>query len=201
MTNTATAATAPALSTMAECLSALWAERALITRMAAKAAAAGCLALGKAQAEDMTQEIILALAPRIGAFDPTRGVKFSSYVGTLALRAAIDLLRKEGHRVHGSLDVADEDDARAVPRVEKLAAAPDLGLRDRERLVAVLAAIPECLSPGEAAMIMAMLDAEEAHGFLAEYARKQGVPVATARTHFARAVAKLRAHLEEDEDE
>jgi RNA polymerase sigma-70 factor (ECF subfamily) len=71
-------------------------------------------------AEDVTQDVFLALWERPGAFDPQRG-RLRTFIGTLAHRRAIDFVRREEARRRRA--ARDANAVAPIPDVDELALA------------------------------------------------------------------------------
>jgi len=97
--------------------------------------------LGSSDADEIYAEVLVALLAddkrRLRAFDPTRGVKLSSWIGLLTSRLAVDYLRARAARPGSSADPID-----GAPEVESGAASPLdtlLALEERARVSRALA--------------------------------------------------------------
>ena len=129
------------------------------------------------------------IAP-VDTFDPAKGSKFTSYLGVIAFRAAIDELEKATLRQGESLDATggEEEEEEGTAKVDDLASAEptaETAMLDAEQAVAFRAAVAD-------------LGASE---FIAEdyshegYAATHGITVGAARVRYHRAMKAIREEI------
>jgi RNA polymerase sigma-70 factor (ECF subfamily) len=130
-------------------------------------------------AEDIAQEAMLAAVEAIDRFD--RGRPFRPWLHRIVANRSIDWVRARTRRSEVSAEAADGE---AAPPQEHARELPD-------ELMAALAA----LDPGDRALIVLrhLLDYKAS-----ELARMLDMPAATVRTRLARALARVRAQLEDE---
>jgi len=149
--------------------------------------------------DDLAGDVtVLVLSPRgakgiapCDTFDPEKGSKFTSFLGTIAFRAAIDCLEKYTRRVMSSTDIGENDDDEdggdsgnkggRGGDIPDASPTPEGALLDAERAVAVRVA---CASLG----CEEYLDPEYSHE---GYAAKHGCTVGAARIRLCRTVDAL----------
>jgi RNA polymerase sigma-70 factor (ECF subfamily) len=130
-------------------------------------------------AQDVVQEVFVAVWKNAGRFDPTRG-SLSSWIFSLARHKAIDLVRKEANVRRHTADV-DLELEEAVDDVDQ-----EAWLRVRRD--AVRAAIAELPETQRTAVEMAFF------GGLThvEVSEALGIPLGTAKTRIRTALMRLR---------
>jgi len=147
--------------------------------------------------EDLVGDVtVTLLSPRasgiapVDSFDPEKGSKFTSFLGTCAFRAAIDTLEMRTKRIMGTTDGGEgdggegEDDGRGgdIPDATPTAEAKMI---DAERIVALRAA---CASLG----VEEYLDPDYDH---AKYAAANGCSVGAARVRLCRTIDALSEEI------
>jgi RNA polymerase sigma-70 factor (ECF subfamily) len=131
--------------------------------------------------EDLAQEVFLRAYRALPAFDPDGGAKLSTWLLTIATRAALDVRKRRVVPLR-PLEEGDHVAQAATPETEDA----------RGELAARIARAAEALPDEQrAALVLA-----EFHGFTtAEIAAAMGVPEATAKTRLFRARERMRAAL------
>ena len=135
-------------------------------------------------AEDVTQEVFVALWERPEAFDPARG-SLRTWLGTLAHRRAVDYVRREEARRRRS----ERDAARRttpVPDVAELASA----ILVAEEVRAALGALPD---EQRAAIELAYFGGRTYR----EVAVELGIPEGTAKSRLRLGLRRIAAALNE----
>ena len=136
---------------------------------------------GSEVAEDVHQEVWLAVARAAGSFDPGRG-SFAAWLYTIARRKALDALR--ARKVVPLLVKAEE----AAGMIHDPDPSPLQRVETRElalRVVAAVEALP--LEQRETFILFA-----EAELSLAEVAKTIGVPIETAKSPFEKGLPRVR---------
>lgn len=138
------------------------------------------------QAADVAQDVFLRLWRRPDAFDPARA-DLGTYLRLIARSRAIDLIREGQSRTRTTdrfkLVVAEEE-----PRVEDR---PDLvAERDGDR-AAVRTALRDLPGPQREALVLAYWGGLTAE----EIARRERIPLGTAKSRIRLGLAKLRREM------
>jgi len=141
---------------------------------------------GRQAAEDVFQEVWIAVIRRIDSFDPRRG-SFSGWIHGIAANAAVDRFRRERVREADSLDDPERGETLPSPgpSPESAALAAPLG----DALVAAL----DRLEPDRRAAVLLRHHLGMTY---AEIAGSLGIPEGTAKSMVHRGVSELRASLE-----
>lgn len=159
----------------------------LYQRMSAKLFGICLRILGeRAAAEDVLQEVFLAVWNKADRFDSARGISPVTWLAVLARNRALDRLRGQKTRRFSALDEAAEI-ADAALNAEAL-----LGqAQDRERL-------RECLRGLDARAGNAIRDAFFGGQTYQKLAAQAGMPLATMKTLIRRALIQLKYCLGHD---
>lgn len=136
----------------------------------------------RGQAEEVVQEVYLAVWRRAGSFDSARGSAMT-WLATLARNRAIDRLRAGGRVASAPIELA-EAVADPAPHAADLAEADEESRR-------VAACIAE-LERGEALLIRTAFVEGSTY---AEIATRSATPLGTVKSRIRRALTKLRACL------
>lgn len=141
--------------------------------------------LADAVAEEVTQEVMIAVWRKASYFDPGRAGA-STWVFTIARNRRIDWLRRARSRTTDHVpDPGDEADTQ--PSGEDIAL-----MADRERAVGkALATLPD----EQATVVRLSFFSEKPH---AEIARELGIPLGTVKSRVRLALNRLRALLDDD---
>lgn len=140
----------------------------------------------QAQAGDVVQDVFLRLWRRPEAFDPDRA-DLGTYLRLIARSRAIDLIRETQSRMR-TADRFKVVVAEAEPRVEDR---PDLAAeRDGDR-AAVRTALRELPDPQREALVLAYWGGLTAE----EIARREKIPLGTAKSRIRLGLAKLRSEV------
>jgi RNA polymerase sigma-70 factor (ECF subfamily) len=135
-----------------------------------------------AAAEDIAQEAMLAAVRAIDSFDRRR--PFRPWLHRIVVNRSLDLLRARARRPEVSADREPPAEAAGTARDDRLS----------DELVAALGQ----LEPADRALVVL----RHLLGYRAsELARMLDMPAATVRTRLARALARLRAQLETEEEQ
>jgi RNA polymerase sigma factor (sigma-70 family) len=146
--------------------------------------------LGRPAAEDLIQDVFLAVWQHAQSFDPQRGT-FRAWIVQITRRRIINELRRRRSRPHV------ETDPRGTQVDALLDDVPDLAdqLVVEERRSAVRTALQVLPGAQREAVALAFLD-ELTHG---EVARKMCVPLGTTKTRIRSGLMKMRAELRSPE--
>jgi RNA polymerase sigma-70 factor (ECF subfamily) len=142
--------------------------------------------------EDVAQDVWTKVFDRLDRFDPDRGVKFSTWLYTLARNHCFDVEKRRRLPLR-SLDGSFDRDADAAPFElrDDAAPSPSLGVERGEFADAYRHALAS-LDPRQAEVFEArVLEGLEFH----EVAKRCRIPLGTAKSHYYRAVEKLRGRL------
>ncbi|WP_428673438.1 sigma-70 family RNA polymerase sigma factor [Reyranella sp.] len=141
--------------------------------------------LAAGAAEEVTQEVMIAVWRKASCFDPSRGGA-STWVFTIARNQRIDRLRRARSRTADSLvDLSDE--AAPPPSGEDIAI-----MAEREEGVRkALATLPN----EQATIVRLSFFSEKPH---AEIARELGIPLGTVKSRVRLALSRLRTVLDSD---
>ena len=143
------------------------------------------LGAGPGQAEDMAQEVLLAVWRKAASFDPAKA-EASTWVFAIARNLRIDALRRERHP-----EVSDEHlEAVADTREDAESA-----LSAAQRGAALRRAL-EDLPAEQAEVVRLSFFQDKPHG---EIERALGIPLGTVKSRLRLAMARLRAALGEIE--
>ena len=144
------------------------------------------LGLEAAQAEEVAQEVMIAVWRKAASFDP-RQASASTWIFRIARNRRIDVFRRE-HR--GALD---PEDPSFHPQAE---AQPDAALERAGREARVRAAMAE-LPDDQRALVRDAFYEELSHSQIAD---KTGLPLGTVKSRLRLAFAKLKLRLDGDEE-
>ena len=139
------------------------------------------LGLGAAQAEEVAQEVMIAVWRKAASFD-RRQASVATWIFRIARNRRIDLFRRERR---GALDPADPA---FHPPAEAL---PDAALEGAARDAEVRAAMAE-LPEDQRVLVREAFYEELSHSQIAD---KTGVPLGTVKSRLRLAFAKLRLRL------
>lgn len=141
--------------------------------------------LADAVAEEVTQEVMIAVWRKASCFDPGRAGA-STWVFTIARNRRIDWLRRARSRTTDHVPDPD-DEADTQPSGEDIAL-----MADREKAVGkALATLPD----EQAAVVRLSFFSEKPH---AEIARELGIPLGTVKSRVRLALNRLRVLLDDD---
>jgi RNA polymerase sigma-70 factor (ECF subfamily) len=139
--------------------------------------------LSGAEAEEISQETMVAVWRKAALYDPTQaGV--STWVFTIARNLRVDLARKASRASAGVAALGDLP-VRLEVSVEDMALASERDARVRSAMAT--------LSPEQATVLRLSFFAEKPH---AEIARELSLPLGTVKSRTRLAMAKIRAILE-----
>lgn len=142
------------------------------------------LGAGAAQAEDLTQDVMLTVWRKAPAYDPKLAGP-STWIFTIARNRRIDSLRRD-KRQH-----LDAEDPGLLPEAQAL---PDRTL-DAARWERRLSAAIEELPPEQAQMLRLAYYEDRSHGDIAQSLR---LPLGTVKSRLRLAVARLRTMFESE---
>ncbi len=142
--------------------------------------------LGEAQAEDLVQDVMVALWQRAGQYD-RRQAGVSTWVFTIARNRQIDILRRERKP-----ELDPDEPALAPSEGPEPDAAYDAG-QTAARVRAALAQLPE----EQAELVRISFYEEASHSAIAE---RLGLPLGTVKSRLRLALQKLRTAMHEDDD-
>lgn len=133
---------------------------------------------------DLAQESFVRALLNLSRFDRSRGVRFSTWISTIAVRVAIDHVRRRGR-------VVSLDTLRASGRApeEEVADADETGLDDKREAERLRRAMLE-LSPEHRAILVLRFEAELS---LEEIARELELELGTVKSRLSRARDALRS--------
>lgn len=140
------------------------------------------LGLEPARAEDLTQEVMVAVWRKADSFD-RRKATVSTWIFRIARNRRIDLFRRE------RTATLDPDDPQLSPDALPL---PDAGLESAERESQVAAALAD-LPPEQREMVRAAFYEDLTHSEIAE---RFGLALGTVKSRLRLAFEKLRLRLE-----
>ena len=143
------------------------------------------LGAGPGQAEDMAQEVLLAVWRKAASFDPAKA-EASTWVFAIARNLRIDALRRERHP-----EVSDEH-LEAVADTREDA---ETALSATQRGAALRRALEE-LPTEQAEVVRMSFFQDKPHG---EIERALGIPLGTVKSRLRLAMVRLRAALGEIE--
>jgi RNA polymerase sigma-70 factor (ECF subfamily) len=141
------------------------------------------LGLDAAQAEEVAQEVMIAVWRKAASFDPCQA-SVGTWIFRIARNRRIDVFRREQHRA------LDPDDPSFRPPAET---APDVAVEAADRDARVRAALAE-LPDDQRALVREAFYEDLSHS---EIADKTGVPLGTVKSRLRLAFAKLRLQLGE----
>jgi len=140
------------------------------------------LGLEPARAEDLTQEVMVAVWRKAGSFDPGKA-NVSTWIYRIARNRRIDLFRRE------RTATLDPDDPQLSPDALP---APDAGLEAHQRETQVALALAD-LPPEQREMVRAAFYEDLTHSEIAE---RFGLALGTVKSRLRLAFGKLRLQLE-----
>lgn len=143
------------------------------------------IAGGRAEAEDIVQEVFARAWREAATFDRARGSAVAWLV-TLTRNRAIDAVRSRKRRTRH-----EDDQTREEPAVVAPASTPELAVVDAERAAAVRVAL-ESLRPEQRQVLELAYFSGLSHSEIAE---RLGQPLGTVKTRIAQAVKRLRDEL------
>ena len=132
-------------------------------------------------AEEVAQDVFVALWRRPGAFDPARGTLQGFLMG-VARNKAIDVVRREETRKRA------RDNLMAEQEVASEGPSATESIDERQRVTAALAQLS---APQKEAVVLAYYGGRTYR----EVAEELGIPEGTAKTRLRDGLAKLREHL------
>lgn len=139
---------------------------------------------GAPEAEELAQEVMLAVWRRAGNFDPARA-SAGTWIFAIARNRCVDALRR------GSRPEIDPEDPALVPAEPETAEGVVAAAQDRLRLAAAIGRLPD----GQAALLRMAYFQEKAHGEIAE---DTGLPLGTVKSRLRLALVRLRRDLDQD---
>src|SRR3954465_8115224 len=142
--------------------------------------------IGGAPAEEIVQDVFVAVWRKAGTFDPARG-NFRAWVLRIAHLRVLNELRRRGRRVGGEPDPAG---LRVGSVPEPGPGPPEEAWRQHRRAIVrqAVAALPP---PQRQALSLAFLD-DLTHEQIADFL---GLPLGTTKTRIRAGLQRLRAHL------
>jgi RNA polymerase sigma-70 factor (ECF subfamily) len=142
--------------------------------------------IGGAAAEEIVQDVFVAVWRKAGSFDPARG-NFRSWVLRIAHLRVINELRRRGRRVQ---TVPDPEGQRVQRVPEPGPEPPEVAWRKHRRAIVrqAVAALPP---PQRQALSLAFLE-DLTHEQIADFL---GLPLGTAKSRIRAGINRLRAHL------
>lgn len=143
------------------------------------------IAGGRAEAEDIVQEVFARAWREAATFDRARGSAVAWLV-TLTRNRAIDAVRSRKRRTRH-----EDDQTREEPAVAPPSSTPELAVVDAERAAAVRVAL-ESLRPEQRQVLELAYFSGLSHSEIAE---RLGQPLGTVKTRIAQAVKRLRDEL------
>lgn len=143
------------------------------------------IAGGRAEAEDIVQEVFARAWREAATFDRARGSAVAWLV-TLTRNRAIDAVRSRKRRTRH-----EDDQTREEPAVVPPSSTPELAVVDAERAAAVRVAL-ESLRPEQRQVLELAYFSGLSHSEIAE---RLGQPLGTVKTRIAQAVKRLRDEL------
>lgn len=143
------------------------------------------IAGGRAEAEDIVQEVFARAWREAATFDRARGSAIAWLV-TLTRNRAIDAVRSRKRRTRH-----EDDQTREEPAVVPPASTPELAVVDAERAAAVRVAL-ESLRPEQRQVLELAYFSGLSHSEIAE---RLAQPLGTVKTRIAQAVKRLRDEL------
>ena len=139
-----------------------------------------------AMAEEVAQDVFVALWRRPGAFDPARG-NLQGFLMGVARNKAIDLVRKEETRRRARDNLmAEQEMASEAPSATE-------SIDERQRVMAALAQLSE---PQKEAVVLAYYGGRTYR----EVSEELGIPEGTAKTRLRDGLARLRGLLGRGEE-
>jgi RNA polymerase sigma-70 factor (ECF subfamily) len=142
--------------------------------------------LGDAQAEDLVQDVMVAVWQRAAQYD-RRQAGVSTWVFTIARNRQIDILRRERR------PELDADEPALTPSEGPEPDAAYDASQSAERVRRALAGLPD----EQAELVRISFYEEASHSAIAE---RMGLPLGTVKSRLRLALQKLRAALDEADD-
>jgi RNA polymerase sigma-70 factor (ECF subfamily) len=139
--------------------------------------------LGAAQAEEMAQEVMLAVWHKAAQYDPARATP-AAWVFTIARNLKVDMLRRS------RLALPEPDPSEAVPPVPQ-ADALLAGARRARKVRDAVGALP----PDQHDLMRLAFFEDRSH---TEIETMLGMPLGTVKSRLRRALMKLRAALKDE---
>jgi RNA polymerase sigma-70 factor, ECF subfamily len=143
------------------------------------------LGLDLAQAEELTQDVMVAVWRKAGSFD-RRQASVATWIFRIARNRRIDVFRQERRAM------LDAHDPAFQPAPE---AAPDAAAEAGEREVRVRKAM-EQLPPEQRELVREAFYEDRSHRQIAD---RTGMPLGTVKSRLRLAMAKLKLHLDADD--
>jgi RNA polymerase sigma-70 factor, ECF subfamily len=140
---------------------------------------------GRAEAEDVVQEVFARAWREAASFDRARG-SAAAWLVTLTRNRAIDAVRARKRRTRH-----EDDQTREDPLVVEPSTTPELAVVDAERAAAVRLAL-ESLRPEQRVVLELAYFSGLSHSEIAE---RLDQPLGTVKTRIAQAVKRLREEL------
>jgi RNA polymerase sigma-70 factor (ECF subfamily) len=153
---------------------------------AAVLGAAQAVVRNREVAEEVTQDVFLALWSRPERYEPSRG-GLGAYLRLLGRSRAVDAWRSQRARSQ-----TQDRLARSMGAATRTTDEPVVELARRARTVALLKAVSTLPAPQREALVLAFWGAMTS----GEIALRTNVPVGTAKSRLRLAVARLRAELD-----
>ena len=141
------------------------------------------LGAGPAQADELTQEVMLLVWRRAGSFDPARSGA-ATWIFTVARNKRIDAIRRERR------PEMDPNDPELRPAETEDAEAALSRMQMSERLRCAVGALPK----EQEEALVATLFSDRSYG---DYALASGLPLGTVKSRLRLAFARLRSELKE----
>jgi RNA polymerase sigma-70 factor (ECF subfamily) len=143
------------------------------------------LGLDAAQAEELTQDVMVAVWRKAGSFD-RRQASVATWIFRIARNRRIDVFRQERRAM------LDAHDPAFQPAAET---APDEAAQLSEREARVRKAMEE-LPPEQRELVREAFYEDRSHRQIAD---RTGMPLGTVKSRLRLAMAKLKLHLDEDD--
>lgn len=142
--------------------------------------------LGKDSAEEIVQDVFIAIWRKAGTFDPARG-NFRSWVLRITHLRVVNEFRRRSRRPR----IEDHPEETCLGNVREYRPGPDEQAWLTHRRAIVRAAVDALPQPHRQALSLAFLD-ELSHQ---QVAQTLGLPLGTAKTRIRAGLQRLRAHL------